>query len=137
MADSRGSRTYLQRLQLQHSLSTLFDTLLRRSYEAIQAPLEAAPAEIGLLQEALATIATNPVFQEAAARDLDDRFRELSEAIKVVAAHQYETKRHETLFRPDAQEDGHVFLLEVLRLADWLRSHILTVDRLFRQPILE
>lgn len=130
-----------ERITLTDSLSELFDTLLRRHYECIQAAKSTDADYVQLLREILDLVYQNPVFREATAHDLPDRFKELAEAVRIVAAHQYDKQR--TLlglndWLSNLEEVDHVDLVVRLQeLLGWIRQGVRAVDKLFNQPILE
>lgn len=130
----------VERNTLTEALSELFDTLLRRIYECIQAAKSTDREHAGLLLDTLDLVYGNPVFREATAHDLPERFTELGNAVRIVAAHQYEKER---TFLQLGQAlanlsivDGIDLVSQLQNLLKWIREAVQAVDKLFSKPIL-
>lgn len=106
-------------------------------YDAVQDPTSTDSENVQLLHQTVQDVHDNPLFQEGPARDLPQRFKELQEAIEMVAAYQYDQRRQASLYTPEAAQDPHAYIFELLRLLDWFRSAVQAVDRLFKVPVLE
>lgn len=129
-----------ERITLTDSLSELFDTFLRRMYDCIQAAKSSSVEHVALLRESLDLVYGNPVFREAAAHDLPERFKELGEAVRIVAAHQYEKQRTalelNVLLTDIDSADGVDLVFRLQGLLGWIKQAVRAVDKLFSQPIL-
>ena len=105
-------------------------------YDAVQNLDAASAEEVQLLQQTVEQVHSNPLFQEGPARDLPQRFKELQEAIEMVAAYHYDQRRQSSLYTEAASGDPSSYIMELLRLLDWFRSAVQMVDRMFRAPVL-
>lgn len=130
-----------ERTTLTESLSELFDTLLRRIYECIQAARTTDREHASLLLGTLDLVYGNPIFREATSYDLPERFNELANAVRIVAAHQYE--KHRTSMRL-AESLANLDLVDAVELVSqlqemlgWIRQAVKALDKLFSRPILK
>lgn len=119
------------KLMMKKTMSSLFDTLLRRVYEAIEFVLESKPADdlVNALG-CLSSIYQSEPFQMIT--DLEQRFEEFTEAIAELFNRLYSIKSNE-FFGSDRPND----IVPFLRLTAWINSGSNRINKKFKQPVLD
>ncbi|PLW18368.1 hypothetical protein PCASD_00781 [Puccinia coronata f. sp. avenae] len=119
------------KLIMKKTMSSLFDTLLRRVYEAIELVLESNPCEdLPNALECLVSIFDSEPFKMIA--DLDQRFREFTEAITELYDRLYSIKSTEA-FSADRPND----VVPFLALTAWINTGSSRINKKFKQPVLD
>ncbi|OAV98529.1 hypothetical protein PTTG_25578 [Puccinia triticina 1-1 BBBD Race 1] len=116
---------------MKKTMSSLFDTLLRRIYEATESILDSNRCEdLPNALECLISIYESEPFKMIT--DLDQRFREFTEAITELYDRLYTFKSTE-IFSADRPND----IVPFLDLAAWINSGSNRINKKFKQPVLD
>lgn len=113
------------------TMSSLFDTLLRRVYEAVQSTVDGKPTDdLPNILDTLMLVYESEPFQMIS--DLEQRFLEFTEAITQLYDRLYTIKSNE-LFARERPND----IVPFLELISWLNSSSSRLNKRFKQPILD
>lgn len=116
---------------IKKTISSLFDTLLRRVYEAIQSVVDGKPADdLPDILNTLILVYESEPFQMIT--DVEQRFVEFTEAITQLFDRLYTIKSNE-LFARERPND----LVPFLELIAWLNSSSSRLNKRFKQPLLD
>ncbi|MBW0460735.1 hypothetical protein O181_000450 [Austropuccinia psidii MF-1] len=119
------------KMMMKQTMSRLFDTLLRRIYEAIQLVIESKPPEdIPNALSCLISIHDSEPFKLVT--DLDQRFKEFEEAVTELYDNLYSLKRDGLL---SSERPNNVVLF--LELIAWINSCSNRINKKFKQPLLD
>lgn len=119
------------KLMMKKTMSSLFDTLLRRVYEAIELVLDSNPCEdLPNALECLVSIYDSEPFKMIT--DLDQRFREFTEAITELYDRLYSIKST-AAFSTDRPND----IVPFLELTAWINTGSNRINKKFKQPVLD
>ncbi|KAI8456827.1 hypothetical protein BY996DRAFT_4579115 [Phakopsora pachyrhizi] len=122
--------TIREKAMIQKTMSSLFDTLLRRVYEAIQAVISSKPTEeLPNLLETLISVYESEPFKLIT--DLEQRFSEFSEAVTELFDRLYSDKSQESLMRNQSNE-----IVGFLQVISWIGSGCSRLNKRFKQPVL-
>ncbi|KAG0145343.1 hypothetical protein CROQUDRAFT_658787 [Cronartium quercuum f. sp. fusiforme G11] len=123
--------TLRDQTMISKTMSSLFDTLLRRVYEAIQSIVDSKPTDdLADLLNTLILVYESEPFQMIT--DLEQRFHEFTEAVTELYDRLYAIKSNE-LFARDRPND----IVPFLDLIAWLNSSSSRLNKRFKQPLLE
>ncbi|KAI7950962.1 hypothetical protein MJO29_009636 [Puccinia striiformis f. sp. tritici] len=128
------------RLIMKRTMSSLFDTLLRRVYEAIESVLESNPSEdLPNALECLISIYESEPFKMIT--DLDQRFKEFTEAIIELYDRLYTFKSTEAFSAVPTNDDNPQQspneIIPFLELTAWINTGSNRINKKFKQPILD
>ncbi|EGF99428.1 uncharacterized protein MELLADRAFT_50709 [Melampsora larici-populina 98AG31] len=113
------------------TMSSLFDTLLRRVYEAAQSTVDGKPTDdLPNILDTLMLVYESEPFQMIS--DLEQRFLEFTEAVTQLYDRLYTIKSNE-LFARERPND----IVPFLELISWLNSSSSRLNKRFKQPILD
>ncbi|KAA1097225.1 hypothetical protein PGT21_028734 [Puccinia graminis f. sp. tritici] len=116
---------------MKKTMSSLFDTLLRRVYEALELVLESNSCEdLPNALECLISIYESEPFKMIT--DLDQRFREFTEAISELYDRLYTFKSTEA-FSAERPND----IVPFLDLTAWINTGSNRINKKFKQPVLD
>ncbi|KAH9821214.1 hypothetical protein DFH28DRAFT_1079274 [Melampsora americana] len=113
------------------TMSSLFDTLLRRVYEAAQSTVDGKPTDdLPNILDTLMLVYESEPFQMIS--DLEQRFLEFTEAVTQLYDRLYTIKSNE-LFARERPND----IVPFLELISWLNSSSNRLNKRFKLPILD